>query len=541
MRTSVEILNNPYTQRLRVLINGETVSVYSNLEKYMDEPFSYWCDKILDSIYEECNGENFSLHFCSRKEETDIMKKIVQDCTYCSQYYSSLHMRSTTLLERIKSLNNIIKKAQSSEYQTFRNETLFVIQDSLKRFETNLSDFELKNSFCQIVPRVMFMQDYGKKKYEADTVFFIGDKTSVNKCLQYIKTGKVFGIELGESKGFKGKINDIFVYESTEQTLLDIIFECLLFSPLLDMFRLCIKTMTPGLKRKFSDQIEELQSIEYKVIPVPENTTIEVGRSSRIHFKTDIEGYDVKLSQLHYSYNDENIIYCNGLLVEGLKEGTTTLYIFKEGDQIPCANVKYTVIKRNRIKELKLEDDYLTIGEGDRIKLNLMYLPADADNANSIEWKSEDEKIAKVDNSGYVVGISRGSCIVRCFAEQISTTCRCTVKPHLKAILAEEREIEMIYGQERELKIDLKPENCIDDKIIVSSIDMQIVNVVDRTLKAIGIGTTRVIIQNVQETVKAEIIVCVITEAEYRNRQKGREKSLETVKKKKGWLSKLFG
>lgn len=66
---SVELINNPYTQRLQILINGESVSVYSNLEKYMDEPFTYWCDRILQTIYEECNYGDFRLHFSSREEE----------------------------------------------------------------------------------------------------------------------------------------------------------------------------------------------------------------------------------------------------------------------------------------------------------------------------------------------------------------------------------------------------------------------------------------------------------------------------------------
>ena len=52
MVTRVELINNPYKQQLRILMNGEAVSVYSNLEKFMDEPFSYWCDRILEG-YEE--------------------------------------------------------------------------------------------------------------------------------------------------------------------------------------------------------------------------------------------------------------------------------------------------------------------------------------------------------------------------------------------------------------------------------------------------------------------------------------------------------
>ena len=85
METRVELINNPYMQRLCILINEEAVSVYSNLEKYMDEPFCYWCDRILDDIYEECNRGVFRLHFRSRREELEIMEKLVRNYPYCVQ------------------------------------------------------------------------------------------------------------------------------------------------------------------------------------------------------------------------------------------------------------------------------------------------------------------------------------------------------------------------------------------------------------------------------------------------------------------------
>lgn len=543
MGTRVEIINNPYIQRFRILINGEAVSVYSNLEKYIDEPFCYWCDRILDSIYEECNGGDFSLHFCSRKEELEVMEKLAQSYTHCTQYSSSPLIRPTSLLERIKNLNNIVRGVRSSGHHIFIKDVLFVLPESLKRLEADLSGLEVKNSFCQINSRVVYYHNYSKKSCDADTLFLISDDLDIKKHIQRMEIRNGFGIELGTEKIFKEKIDDLFVYESPEESIFEIIFECLLLSPLLEIFCSCISTLSPEIKERYSEKLEELQSIDLKLIPVPEKTTIEVGKSSRIQFKTDIDGYKVKSSQLHYSYSEKGIIHCNGLLVEGLKAGRATLNIFREGEQIPCASVDYSVIQRNRIKELRIEEECLTIGEGDCVRLNVIYLPTNADNVSSIEWKSDNEKIAKVDSSGCVRGVSKGSCIIRCFAEQVSARCQCVVKPHLKTILTDTKEIELIYGQEKEIKINLKPENCVDDQISFCSMDMQIVNVVGRTLKAIGIGTTRVIIQNKQETVRTEIVVHVMTEKEYRKLQKEREKGVSSIqeKEKKGLLSRLFG
>ena len=60
MYPEVELINNPYTQRLRVLINGKAASEYTGMERFIGEPFVYWCDKIFEAVYEECNRQPFS-------------------------------------------------------------------------------------------------------------------------------------------------------------------------------------------------------------------------------------------------------------------------------------------------------------------------------------------------------------------------------------------------------------------------------------------------------------------------------------------------
>lgn len=540
MATRVELINNPYRQQLRILINGAAVSVYSNLEKFMDEPFPYWCDKILDAIYEECNGGDFSLHFCSRGEELRVMERLAQDCPHCVQYSAGSLMRPASLLDRIKGLNQLVRGARESGYRRFRKDILFVIPDALRRLERDLAELEVRNSFCQVDASVVYYQDYSRRKADADMVILVSDQPGILNLAGRLNLKEGFGITLGGKTRFREKAGDLFLYESTEQELFDTIFECLLLFPLLEMFRACIDTISADIKSQCGERLEELQSIELKVLPQPEKTTIEVGRSSRIQFASDMEGYEVRNTELHFSYSEKGIIRCNGLLVEGLKPGKATLYIYREGEQSPCASVAYCVILRNRIEELKLEEDFLVIGEGDFARLNVSYLPVDADNVDSIEWKSDKETIAKVDSSGGVWGIARGSCTIRCFAGQVSARCHCTVKPHLQSISVEEEELEMIYGQEKEIKINLKPESCIDDDIVISSMDMRTVNVVGRTLKAIGAGQTRVVIQNSQETVRKEITVIVLTEREYQNRQKERDAGSQKGKKK-GLLSRLFG
>lgn len=538
----VELINNPYRQRLKVLINGEAVSVYSSLEQYMDEPFCYWCDKILDSIYEECNGEDFQLHFSSREEEMEIMKKIAEKNIHCTQYSSSPLARPISLQERIRKLNLLLKETYGIGYRTFEKNILFLIPESLQKIKDDLLGLDVRNSFCQINTQVIYYSDYVNSKPTSDVTILIGEEENTEKYIECFGISDGFVIELGKNKEFKKKINGLFLYESTEEFLFETIFDCLLLSPLLDMFCSCINTLSADVKEKSRDELEELQSTDIRIFPVPESTVIEEGTSKRIQFGTDIEGYMLQSTDLHFTYSEKGVIHCNGLLVEGLKEGKATLNVFREGELVPCANVDFTVIKRNRIKELKLDEDNLILGEGDCVKLNLIYLPENADNVDKIEWETDNEQIVSVDQRGNIQAKSKGSCTIWCYAEKVSVCCRCCVKPHLKEIKIESQELYLIYGQEEEIKVKLMPENCIDNQIVISSMDMRTVNVINGKLKAVGIGETRVIIQNREETVRAEVKVHVMTEKEYKKMQK-RQKNYQstTLKKKEGWLSKLLG
>ncbi len=541
MGPRVELINNPYTQRLSILIDGTAVSVYSNLEKYMDEPFLYWCDKILDDIYEECNQSSFRLHFCSRQEEIAVMEKIVTDYPHCTQFSSAPLVRPTSLAERMKGLNDLIRSKQITGYRTSLISLLFIIPEGLKALEQDLRELEVKNVYCRVASKVVSYQDFQKRPEQADMIIFFADGRPIGECISRLRIQKGFGIYTGNTTTFRKKLGDVFICETTQADIFQTVFNCLLLSPLANAFVQCVRSVAMATGDRYKRELEDLCSVSVRVIPKPEKTTLEVGRSSRIQFETDVPGYAIKGAQLHYTYSEKGIICCNGMSVEGLKAGKATLHILKEGEQIPCASVEYTVIQRNRITELRFEESTVYLGEGDKKRLSYTFLPPDADNVDTIRWDSDNPQIVRVDNYGNLQALKKGSCKIRCYAEQESACCTCVVKPYLRDIQTDCGEIDLIYGQSQELNIKLVPEDCLDGKLKITSMNMQIANVVGKTVKAVGLGTTRIIIQNAEETKRKEIQVHVMSEKEYKKMQKKKGGGAEQKKEKTGFLSRLFG
>ena len=190
----------------------------------------------------------------------------------------------------------------------------------------------------------------------------------------------------------------------------------------------------------------------------------------------------------------------------------------------PCVGVDFNVYSRNRITKLSLEEDYIYIGEGDVYKIGYSFLPEDADNIDSITWNSDNTNVATVGADGTVEGKSRGECTIRMIADRVSTSCYCVVKPHLVSVESDYSELEMVCLDELDIPIRQYPDDCIDDEIVINSLDMQVVNVVNGRMKAVGPGTTTVVIQNVEATCRWDIIVHVYTEQEMKRLEKQRER-----------------
>lgn len=226
---------------------------------------------------------------------------------------------------------------------------------------------------------------------------------------------------------------------------------------------------------------------------------VEIGKSIRI--STLLEPSIGEVPKLIFKVRDEKIASCDGLAVYGLQEGIGVLEVYKLGSKKPFFTKEIKVFKRNRITRLILSEDSLCMGIGDKKHIRLDYYPLDADNSRSISWESSNENIIKVDSSGNVTAIGIGECRLICTAENISSQCMCRVKPYLSDLkldlqFDEKGGISMQPLQELSMSIQCIPEDSIDSEIIVESADLDIVNVVKKTLYAKNAGTTTITLKN---------------------------------------------
>ena len=527
MSREVQLINNPYSQRLSIIIDGKSISEYSNLYQYIDEPFKNWCDVILEAIDRECNGGNFSLTFSSCIEENFVMKVLAKNHYLCQNYSFNPLIRNTPLETRMKNLNDFIRKTKISQYDFQNLHVVFVLPNSLMYLKEDLQSLDIKNAFCKLDIEIIPLQNFSHSRYQSgDVIFTLTDQQPSDEWLKKFSINRNFLIHISDSfleeSSFVEKKGTLFVYHTKQDSIFDTIFHCFLFDPLLQAFRKCLLSIPNEIKSKYATTFENLSSTLDKIIPLVKSNIIELNQSNHIVFKSDIDNRPVPIEDLSYSYSCDGIIHCNGLVVEGMKVGKSTLYIYRVGESIPCSEIAFSVIKRNRIQEIIFDNQNIVVGENTYHRINFRIVPDDADNLDSIFWKSNNPQVASVDANGILKAHSPGSCDIRCFAENVSGVFRCIVKPFLEDIVLEDDSLNIFYGQEQDLKIHLIPGNAIDGGLYISSMDMRIANVVGTKIQAVGVGNTRIIVENENHNVRKSINVTV------------------TEQKKKGWLARLF-
>lgn len=116
------------------------------------------------------------------------------------------------------------------------------------------------------------------------------------------------------------------------------------------------------------------------------------------------------------------------------------------------------------------------------------------DNVSIMEWKSLDEKIAKVDNLGLIAGIGNGTTTVEVVASDgdvIEVIVVVVVKP--TGITFSQSNLNLIKGESTNVIATVSPSDVVDKTVTYQSNDVNVVTV-DKSgvVKAVGVGSTTI-------------------------------------------------
>ena len=522
MPSLVELQYHPYIPRLKVLLNGKQPPDFSQLVQYTDEDIWLWSSQILNSIYSEIR-DDFYIEFTGTNSDAEILRYECSQNPHCLAFKEQSFTIKDSMQKRLGQLNQFIKKNGILGYPKTIIDAHFLVPQNVQHVLDDITSIDIGNLFCAV--RIETSKGNGNSYEDGEHTYLFSLADSFEIGLKNISRIKhqnpAFIICLGKADRFCGIKGNVFFYETTEENLLNTVFQCFLNMPLLLVFRECINAI-PHSYRNHDDFIR-LSLVEPEII-IDVASRIEAGKS--VPIKVSLNPPIGNTPKLEYHAINCAVADCDGMSVFGKAKGRTTLEVYRYGEKKPFYTQDIDVFVRNRITKIILSEDDITLGVGDAFRLRREYVPDNADNVNQIIWKSSNEQVAKVDQTGRVLATGAGSCKIICSAENTSAVCYCRVKPYLEEIITDIEGNCVLLRPAQELKVatKLNPPDCVDGTLEYVSSNYDIVNIVGNTLMAKNEGTATVTIQN--KTKRRSVSISVTVEKE--------------KKKKTGFFQSLF-
>lgn len=183
-----------------------------------------------------------------------------------------------------------------------------------------------------------------------------------------------------------------------------------------------------------------------------EKTTIAVNETELLTATVMPENATNK--KVTWTSSDNNIVTVEEGKITGKKAGTATVTATTEdGNKTASCTVvveaeKTPDIPQKSVERIELNETNLEVQKGDKFNLVVTFYPSDATNKN-VTWKTSDEKIASVTETGIITAISEGKVTITAITEEGNKTASCIIN-----VKAKTNTVDDIYKSDNNKKED---------------------------------------------------------------------------------------
>jgi len=171
-------------------------------------------------------------------------------------------------------------------------------------------------------------------------------------------------------------------------------------------------------------------------------------------------------SSLQWTSDNPEVATVNDGVVTALREGSAVITVTAESGVSASCTVRVTPV----ITGIHLPAA-LTVAVGGSTVLTPAFSPETA-GSSSLEWKSEDESIARVDQKGVVTGVNGGRTVVTVRYKEFTASCQIKVREAAAGVELDIKETTLEFGKDGlQLTAIVEPSNSLDYDIDWTSSD----------------------------------------------------------------------
>lgn len=257
-------------------------------------------------------------------------------------------------------------------------------------------------------------------------------------------------------------------------------------------------------------------SVKVEKIVAEDVPVLNVGETYQIKYTVEPENSDDQT--VNFAVSDEKIaaVDTNGL-IKALAPGNVEIRILPNdeernaaGDTKTGTKINVTIIQPVKTIECKSE---LTIAVGKSADIDAAVLPKNASN-KTLVYKSSDESVATVDDSGKITGLKKGNTVVTVTSDNgVDAKCNVTVKQPVTGVKLDKNSLELEVAGTASIEAALSPKGAnMNTKVTYSSSDKNVATVDAKgTITAISEGKATISATVLDVNGKKITAKCVVT------------------------------
>lgn len=224
-------------------------------------------------------------------------------------------------------------------------------------------------------------------------------------------------------------------------------------------------------------------------------TSIEMQVDGEMTLHTTISPDNAKNRDLRWSSDNTDVVTVDGYgTIHGVSVGEATVIVTAADGSGVSASCRVKV-NPVLISSIELDVNDISLRPGGVRKLIATVMPDNATDKRVV-WRSDNDGVASVDESGNVTAVSQGEAIITATSTDDSgAKAECIVRvlpPLATSIVLDRNEIEMTIGDEATVTARMEPANAEMPVLVWSSADETVAKVADGVITATGIGETTI-------------------------------------------------
>lgn len=498
----VNLLYNAYQNSMKILADGQPLNNISSLTRYQTMPFLAWCGEILPKIAEEVNDE-YSLIYTGRSCESRVFAALSAKHSVCRSFRPKEPTLSDSTTKRLRRLHQLCVSGLA--YTQF-TETLNVYSD--------IDRDELAQMFKDVIPKVCFcrvrimyrnLDELAENGQESLRFIIAQEKNEefISNAARALN-GETYVLLLSEVNEFVGVQGSCVTEKAMAEALRNVLGQYLELSFYMQLLCKALTMVTADPKDVNYKQLISLDKIEPQTFAeLP--SSVELNQKLPIKLYTIPEGYEPK--QIIYRVSNDEIVHIKNDTLLCTGTGEVIVEVYEAGQSVCIARSRIVAHKRNRITSIRIGQKNLKMCVGDTVRLTASYEPEDADNTNSIAFRSDDGLVASAIN-GVLTARRPGFTRVSVTTDNgLSDKCEVEVFPKLEKIEMSMSETSLPHNGVANVTVKRVPEDAtLDD--LVFSVEPAGIAVFDRAgmkLAGRGSGQGRLIVTDKRRSVREEV------------------------------------